>query len=321
MLDVLARVVHGPTHYARGWHATSTLGTVAAAAAAARIYGLSVQETRYALGIAASMAAGSRQNFGTMTKPLHAGMAASNGVNAAILAAAGFTADPNQLEAPLGYAALMAADEPRIASAELDGHWALAATGLSVKKYPCCYNTHRALDAVLDLRAGMGLVDADQVEAVEVKVHPDGLGPLIHRRPTTGLAGKFSIEYAMAAALLDGRIGLSTFTDEAVLREQAQNLLRRVTTTETSAPGAGPAGTGGPFAVVTIVTRDGNRAVNRVDVPRGEASAPLTDGEIEAKFRDCASFGAVPAGEELYESLRALRKVSSVRDVTQAMTR
>src|SRR5204863_2762943 len=167
----LAGAVGIDGHYAAGWHATSTIGTVAAAAAAARLLRLGGEATQHGLGMAASMAGGSRQNFGTMTKPLHAGLAARDAVLVTQLAASGFTADQHQLEAPLGYFQLYGVDPhpSRVVDALQRPH-VLLERGLNVKKYPCCYGTHRMADAALALRRRG--VRSDNVRAISVTVEP-----------------------------------------------------------------------------------------------------------------------------------------------------
>ena len=171
-------------HYELGWHSTSTIGTVAATVATSRLLGFDAGATRYALGIAGSLAAGSRQNFGTMTKPLHAGVAASNAIVAALLAEGGFTSDEAQLESPLGFLAL---HSPESGATNRDGSTASAGSdvtieesvtepiGLNIKAYPCCYYIQAAADAVSDL-IDSGL-QADDVSTLEVCVQPGGLVP------------------------------------------------------------------------------------------------------------------------------------------------
>jgi 2-methylcitrate dehydratase PrpD len=275
-------------HYARGWHSTATVGVLAATAGVCRLLGSSVEATRHALGIAASMASGSRQNFGTMTKPLHPGLAGWSAVMAGRLAEAGYTADPSQLEADLGFFALYGSEPPLAAVHDrLARPWALLEHGVSVKKYPCCYNTHRLADAALALSARLQGGTAD-VDAIRVTVEPGGLQPLIRHRPVTGLEGKFSGEYVVAAGLLDGRLSLETFTDPAVLRPEAQALLRKVGLAEAEVPPLGDPAWKQAYAVVEVEDR-GEPLRERVDVPRGDARQPLTRAEIEAKFRDCVA--------------------------------
>ncbi|MGH8869160.1 MAG: MmgE/PrpD family protein [Actinomycetes bacterium] len=298
-------------HYAQGWHSTATLGVLASAAVTARLLRLGRREVRHALGIAGSLAGGSRRNFGTMTKPLHAGLAASDGVFAGLLAADGFTADAELLEAPLGYLALYG-QEPRPGAAQtvLDGEWLPGRLGLNVKRFPCCYYAHRAAGAALALVED-GLAASD-VDKVVVSVHPDGLGPLIHHTPTTGLQGKFSLEYVVAACLLDGGLTLDSFTDEAVNRPEAQRLLSAVAVEERPDPPVGPPEWQGAYAVVAAQGRRGAVA-RRADVPPGHATTPLREEELEAKFRDCvAHAGVVRDHDGLYRRLRSARHEESV---------
>ena len=285
----IARGLPVQPHYRRGWHATATVGVVAAAAGAGRLLGLDEERMRNALGTAASMASGSRQNFGTMTKPLHAGLAARDAVLAAQLAANGFTADQAQLEGPLGFFNQYGSD-PDLAIVErsLAQPDLLLTQGVGVKKYPCCYETHRSADAALALYA-RGVRGSD-VRLVRVTVEPGGLQAIIHHRPTTGLQGKFSDEYVVAACLLDGAVKLATFTDFAVRRVEAQDLLRRVEIQEAETPPVGPADFEHAYATVEVTLADGSIVHERCDVPRGDGRAPLSADEIEAKFRDCLEF-------------------------------
>ena len=291
-------------HYTRGWHATATVGILGAAAGGGHLLGLSREQLQNALGIAASMASGSRQNFGTMTKPLHAGLAARDAVLAVELAASGFTADPHQLDGPAGYFRQYGV-EPRPASVieRLERPTVLLDHGLNVKKYPCCYGTHRMADAALALRARG--VDASAVSAVHISVEPNGTQAIIHHRPATGLQGKFSGEYVVATCFLDGAVRLSTFTDASVARAPAQDLLRRVTIEE--APHADRA-----YAELEVELNDGSVVRERCDVPRGDARLPLSDADLEAKFHDCVAFAAFEGGDQL---LRRLWDLPSTVDV------
>mgnify|MGYP001167492524 CR=1 FL=1 len=302
----------GASHYARGWHATSTHGTVGAAAAAAALLGLSEEQTVMALGIAGSMAAGSRQNFGTMTKPLHPGRAAEAGVGAALLAQRGFTADATMLEAPLGFIRLFSPAEdhdPAVALDQLGAPWDIVSPGIAVKKYPCCYNTHRALDGVLALREEAG-IDAGAVEAIEVRLPVSSAAPLIHPRPQTGLEGKFSMQYCVAAALLDGAPRLAAFSDAAVQRAAAQELLRRVELIAEPTEGKIAAGS----TEVALTLRDGRRLQRRIDEPRGAGGSPLSWDELAEKFRDCAAV-TLPAGvaNQAIERIAAFETLPDLR--------
>jgi 2-methylcitrate dehydratase PrpD len=285
----VAQALPVDAHYRAGWHATATVGVIGATAGVGRLLGLDEARLRHALGIAASMASGSRQNFGTMTKPLHAGLAARDAVIAAQLAANGFTADQDQLEGPVGFLRMYGVDaDPEAVVAALAGPVVLEQHGLNVKKYPCCYNTHRMADAALALHARG--VSASAVQGVVLTFEPGGQQAVIHHRPRTGLEGKFSSEYVLAACLLDGRVGLSSFVDAAVGRAAAQDLLRRVTIAESPTPPIGPSSYDHAYAVVEVTLADGQVLRERCDVPRGDARAPLASEELESKFRECLAF-------------------------------
>lgn len=282
------------SHYSLGWHSTATIGVLGAAAAAAKIYGLDAKKTAIAFGIAASQASGLRQNFGTMTKPYHPGHASWAGLNAARLAKMGFTADAAILDAKFGYFPVLSAGPYRVerAIAELD-KWAITTPGLSVKKYPCCYCTHGSIDAVLALKERFK-IDAHAVRSVTAELSPFYIAPLIHHRPTTGLEGKFSIEYTVAAAILDSRVALASFSDAMVNRPEVRTLIERVRSKVNNTRAQGVAAT---FVRLTIELEDGSRLVEEVPEPRGAAGNPMSDAEIEAKFLDCWEFAPDRRGD------------------------
>jgi 2-methylcitrate dehydratase PrpD len=316
-VEVMAKLglAIGPAHYAAGWHATSTLGTLGAAAAASSVLGLDPERTAHALAIAVSEASGSRRNFGTMTKPFHAGHAARCGVAAARLAARGMTGDPTAIEAPLGLFALLSYGEgrPEAVAPALGRPYDLASAGLSVKKYPCCFATHRAADAVLELRAENGLTDPEQVEAVLVTVPVGGVSPLIYDRPATGLEAKFSMQYVLAAALLDGRVGLDAFEDDAVRRPEAKALLPRVTVHEEPAIAGGVNPIEEGHVDVELRLRGGATLSRRVTHPRGSPADPLRVEDLAAKFRDCAAAALDP--DQVETALARLLRVEREPDV------
>jgi 2-methylcitrate dehydratase PrpD len=309
----LAAALDIDSHYRAGWHSTGTIGAVGAAAACARLRGLGLEEARFAIGIAGSLAAGSRQNFGTMTKPLHAGVAASTGVLAAKLAAVGYTSDEGMLERPLGFLALHdgAPGERRVEQE------AMAEPRLNVKLHACCYYIHAAADAMLELRAD-GLT-AEDVRRIRVTGPSESFAALIHHRPVTGLQGKFSMEYAMAGCLLDGALGLTTFTDEAVGRPEAHRMVELVELHSSATPPVGPQEWTWSYAVVTVETRDGRRLEKRVDKPRGHATRPLEDTDLRRKFDGCLAYGALDASTPLFDLLRNLHDLDAVSDATAAV--
>ena len=292
--EVCAAVADGldiPDHHAR-WHSTSTLGIFGAVAAAARLLGLDVEQTRYALGIVGSMSAGSKQNFGTMTKPLHAGMAASNAVYAAQLASIGFTASEDQLEGAAGfYAAYSNKANPERVLETLAKKWTLADrgfSGLRMKLYPCCYSSHRAIKAAIQLHES-GL-DPASIERIEVTMAPGSLDAIVHHRPKTGEEAKFSGEYVIAAALLDGAVRLESFDEATLERDDIRRLIDRTTLSEAEHPPVGdPTFVGKFFATLQVKTATGEE-IGRADVLDGEEFLTTTREAIEAKFRDCVEF-------------------------------
>ncbi|MGE0058606.1 MAG: MmgE/PrpD family protein [Dehalococcoidia bacterium] len=301
----------GPSSYSRGWHATSVVGTIGAAAAVAKLLNLDVTATRHALGIAVSMASGSRQNFGSMTKPLHAGLAARAGIEAATLASLGFTADETAIESPLGFGALYSpADDwrPELVT-DLGEPWDLVSPGLCVKQYPCCYNTHLALDAAFNASGRKQLTEAD-IAAIDVHVAEGSTPALIHHRPITGLAGKFSMEYCVTAAVLDGAVKLASFEDDAVARPEAQSLLRRVNISY------GPE----PEARVVVRLNSGEALNGLAAFEHGSDSDPLSWDELTVKYRDCASLVLTPeAVDASLKMLSDLESVASIRSLTDVL--
>ncbi len=287
----LGRAIGEPL-YALGWHATPTLGTAGAAAACARLLGLDAERTRNALGVAASLASGLQANFGTMTKPLHAGWAAHNGVLASELAARGFEASADAFEGAGGFLRVMSGGaEIDVAGAvrDLGEPWEIVEPGIGVKLYPCCYATHRAVDAALKIRATAGF-DADKVERVELHLSKKTMLPLIDRPPATGLEAKFSMEYCVATALLNGPPALRDYTDDAVARPHVQALSRRVEAAEDGPAMAYPIE---GWARIVVPGEDGQRLEAEVDTPKGDPKNPLTWDELAGKFRGCAA-GILP---------------------------
>lgn len=294
-------------HFDRGWHATASIGGMSATAALCRLMNLSVEQTRNALGIAGSMVVSSRQNFGTMTKPLHPGLSSFNAVLAARLAESGFTADPDQLEKPLGYFAVFGVDSDISKLHEsLDAPFAMLRDGVSFKKFPCCYNTHRTVDAAVALSKRLGPDLLNRIESVTVTLQPTATNALIHHRPTTGLQGKFSAEYVIAAGLLDGQVTLPSFIDSAVQRAEIQELIRKIDVRESPTPPIGPPEW--EFAYSVLEVKAGGQVMReRVDIPRGDCRNPLTDGELDHKFLSAVEFaGAGWNGKALLDEVKAI---------------
>ena len=283
------------THYSRGWHSTYSMGVIGAAVSCSVLLGLDETQTMNSIGLAVAQAAGTRENFGTMAKSFQAGQCATAAVRSAMLARAGYDAAATSLDGPYGYMALYAENEPLGPELDALGHTPLEidATGIDIKKYPCCYATHRGLDAILSLRREHGLTLED-VASVDMLTSAGGLEALICPRPTTGLEGKFSMEYAMAAALADGAIRLSSFDEAQIRRPEIQAYFDKVKTVEAPGPKLPR------WSHVTLNLKDGRKLDRRVQVARGDAGDPLTDDELIAKVEDCFRFGGSNADAKTF---------------------
>ena len=288
---------------------------VGAAAAAAKLRALPQAKTAHALAIAASMASGIKANFGTDCKPFHAGHASRCGLEAVLLAAAGFTGNPRVLEQAGGFGGAYGAGNPPawdLTTESLGSPHDLAEPGVGVKRFPACASTHQALDATLEMIEAHGITPAD-VATVECGVSYMVPNQLIHSAAETGLQGKFSMPYCVAVALVDRTVGLAQFADERVRRPDVQSLMPRVRmfvhpeqTTRDSLPKR--------FSEVTITLKDGRRFDRRVDRAKGQPQNPLTVHELEVKFRDCAALVLPPARSEAV--LTTVQKLDAVPDVS-----
>jgi len=307
----LGRVMN-PRHYERGWHCTSTLGTIGAAAAASRLLGLDAAAAGHALAIAASEASGLKENFGTMVKPLHAGLAARNGVLAAQLAAAGMTASGTAIDGPQGFLRAFDGQGASLDAVlgDLETRWEIVETGITVKLYPSCAGTHPTIDTILDLRREHALAPAD-VDRIEIDV--DSITPtiLIYPRPRSGLEAKFSMPFCAALAALDGRVAIDTFEDATLGRSDVDALLSRVTMrVDPSFDGTAPALT---QSRVRIALRDGRQIERDARGARGYPDRPATDQELSAKFLACAR--RVLAESAAARALHLLRGIDGLADI------
>ena len=308
-----------PRHYQRGWHCTSTIGAIGSAAAAARLLGLDVDAALHALGIAASEACGLKENFGTMVKPLHAGLAARNAVLAARLAQSGFAASPRAIDGPQGLLAAMDSERTDLAEtcADLGRRWEILDTGITVKLYPSCAATHPTLDALLDLRRREPFSFADVV-AIEIGV--DAVTPtvLIHDRPTTGLHAKFSMPFCVAAAVADGQVGIATFEDGHVGDPAIEAVRSRVTMSVD--PTLDPAAPPLTQARIAVRLRDGRVLTTSANGARGYPERPASDYDLAAKFLACAA-RALPADRaaRALDTIRSIETLSDVRTMMEAL--
>jgi 2-methylcitrate dehydratase PrpD len=314
----LGRVMN-PRHYQRGWHCTSTLGAIGAAAAVSRLMALDPRATGHAIAIAASEASGLKENFGTMVKPLHAGLAARDGVLAARLAGRGLIASERALDGPQGFLRAMDSERDDLGreASDLGVRWEILDTGITVKLYPSCAATHPALDAILSLRAREGLT-ADAVDRVEVEV--DAVTPtvLIHDRPSSGLEAKFSMPFCAAAAIVFGRVDVETFDADRLADPRLAAFLPRVTMNVDAALGADAP----PLtqARVHVHLRDGRTLTAAADGARGYPDKPAADAELDAKFLSCAT-RTIPeaSARQALDLLRRLERVGDVRELTRTL--
>lgn len=297
----------GPSHYGRGWHATATLGALGATAAASRLMNLKSKELQVAFGIAVSFISGSRQNFGTMVKPIHVGYAARNAVLSATMSAKGVTADENILDEPMGFALFSEAGDwnAQKAVTSLGNPWGIIKPGLRIKEYPSCGGTHRPLHALFRIleKNDINISDIKEVSVFE----PEYPAILIHHRPKTGLQGKFSLEYCMVCGLIDRHVSIRSFTDSEVLRPEKQALLEKVKVIKKESPL--------DFGVkVEIECNDGSRYSSEVLHLPGSPFYPLTWAKLEEKFRHCVSPGL--SLEDVEESIKIIKDFENLRSVS-----
>ena len=302
-------------HYLEGWHPTGTFGTLAAAAAASVLYRLDVDQCRTALGIASSMASGVRANFGTMTKPLHAGLAARNGLQAARLAAAGLTASIDAVDGTFGYFDVFGTVDPGGALSfdtwtDLGREWATVSPyGLALKPFPSCGATHPAIEAALQATTDLR---ERAIAKVTVGTTPHSASVLIYSRPRTGLEGKFSMEYCVAAALTTGRVDLDSFTDAAVNDPRIHALIDAVevvvdpTLSDNTEWGA----------QVEVQTVDGESIRHRVVLATGKRDRWPSVQDLELKFVSCAAptLGE-PQAHDAFTAIRELPQLATLREL------
>jgi 2-methylcitrate dehydratase PrpD len=307
--EVAYRVGHAtyPSHYANGWHLTGTAGSFGAAAAAASVRSLSADATRRAFGVVASGSSSLKTNFGTMTKPLHAGHAAETGLRAAMLADGGWTADRTVLEGELGYGAVMTLDDdydPAEILAGLDDPdpWAVADVGY--KPYPSGVITHAAMDALRNLVHDHGLTP-ERTERVVVTLDEAASEMLIHADADDELAAKFSIEFCLAAVLREGAAGVHEFTDEYVRAPATRAAMALVERDFEADPFGDEFADYG--ARVVVETAAGERHEATVPHAPGSPNNPVGEDRLVAKFEETAGT-VLPAAEvdELRAAVEAL---------------
>jgi len=276
-IDVACRVGNTmyPDHYDRGWHITGSTGMLGAAAGCSRLLKLDEDKTAMALGIAASQPVGFREQFGTMTKPFHPGGAARAGLTSALLAANGFTASARALEAPRGFVQVVSDKRAwNEVTDELGERFEISFN--SYKPFACGIVIHPSIDACVQLR-GKG-VKPEQVERIELRVHPLVLELTGKKKPKDGLQGKFSVYHGCAAGLIYGRAGETEYADEVVTDPRVVELRNKVVATVDDSISE-------EAAHVTAILKGGSRIVVHVEHAIGSLQRPLSDAQLEAKFR------------------------------------
>lgn len=290
---VLAEGFDLTAHYAKGWHATVTLGTLGGVLGAGCLLNLTPAEATNAIGLAVSTVSGVRENFGSMTKSLHVGWASEAIVRACTLAKAGMTASESALDGQYGFYSLFRAegDETELHAVQnaLQAPLERYVFDLRIKQYPCCYHSHRAVDAALAARRRLGN-QVSEIAGVTVRVNPGSIGSLIYGIPETPLQAKFSMQYAVASALLDGGVSLATFSEAALDHRERLALARAVTVVEDPTPTIGSTTYEEDYAIVEVRSEDGTTLTERCDTPLGHVTlSPIDEDRRLAKLSDCLS--------------------------------
>jgi len=304
--EAFCKIAHAvqPSHWYKGYHATGTFGTFGATAAASKLLDLDEEQLINALGIAGSEAAGLKQNFGTMTKPFHAGHAAENGIKAALLAKNGFTAAKDILEGRLGFAKVMTDNYDFSILDKLGNPWEIVDPAPYIKLHPSCGGTHAAMTAMLSLINEYD-IKAEEVERVDAGTNPGGFEQLIYAEPKNQLQAKFSIQFCLAILLLEREAGLAQFTDDKVTDPKTVELMKRITlyidpeVTKTT-----PLEWSDKTAVVKIKMKDGREFQRTSDIRH------LSWDEIKSKYKECARF--ILPEDKIEESIEAITNLENL---------
>ena len=303
-------------------HITGICGPFGSAAAGIKLRKLDENQSLNAFGVAATAGGGLRTNFGTMTKPFHAGHAAEGGLVAVDLAALGWTASHTVLEAPGGFFNAYGGAyefEPDFLTRQLGNPWVFASPGVSIKPFPCGSLTHPGMDEMLRLIRQYNITP-QQVESVDVGTNRFALGSLIHHDPHTSLEAKFSMEFCLAILLIERKAGLSQFTDAVVNRPDVQAMIHRIHYSASSA--AASAGLNTMSTIIHIHLKDGRTISGHAEYALGSPQHPMTYEQVADKFRGCAEFAHWPKekSEKIIEMVRTLESVDDIRPLSSLLS-
>ena len=307
-------------HYEQGFHATGSLGIFGAAACASRLMGLNSKQVGHALATAASMSAGLRANVGSMTKSLHAGMAASNGIRAAQLASLGWESAADTLErSHTGFfAAYAAGKEPNVAAAlnSLGITWAIAEPfGQQIKPYPACGATHPPIEAAIELHRQLD-GDISRIASIQVGVPALTPGILVFDDPRTGNEARFSLTYTVCRGLAKGRVDMASFSDDAVFDRDVRSLME-IMHYEVDERVRNSSEFG---SIVTVTTHDGERIEERSDLALGKNAKPMSEAQLREKFDGCLAVASDRDGERLWQTWRGVDEVGSAQELWETLS-
>lgn len=304
-----------PRHYTGGFHSTGTIGIFGAAASAAWLLGLSAEECRHALGIAASKSAGIRVAFGTMTKPYHAGAAAEGGVVAAQLAGQGFRTDSNALDGPWGFFQVAGGGcDPEQLRGQLGNPYSLVDPGVSIKPYPCGSLAHPTMDALLDLVREHDVAPQD-VRGIRLGTSSNVLNALRYPAPVNYLEAKFSIPFCLAVIVMKRRAGIQEFTDPVVKDPEVGRMMGLVNAY--LHPGIEAQGFQRIRSLVEVGLKDGRTLAREASTSRGTPERPLTRAELEEKLTQCAQ-GAISTqkAQRISRVVYSIEGLNDLRELT-----
>ena len=301
-----------PRHYQHGFHSTATCGTFASAAAASKIRKYSFDKTLKSIGIAASLSAGLRENFGTMTKPLHAGRAAESGVIACDLSDYGWSSTDKILESPRGFfQAHGGGYDIKAIKGKLGRPWTFSKPGISIKPHPCGSLTHPGMTKMLELIKKHNIM-SDQVLKVDVGTNHNMQNALIHHRPTNEFQAKFSMEYSMAILLIEKKAYIPEYQDKRINKSDVQKMLRKVNFYKNKTAEA--AGYDKMTTLIDIYLKNGKKISGRGDFGKGSPAIPMSYDEVADKFLGCAEFAKWPILKSK-KIIKLVKDLENIRDV------